>query len=96
APAPAAAAPAPSADPGAALYAAKGCAACHGADGKTPIMSTYPKVAALPEQYIFNQMKDIKSGARDNGQTAAMKGIMASVSEEDMKAISGWLSQQPR
>ena len=96
APAPAAAAPAPSADPGAALYAAKGCAACHGADGKTPIMSTYPKVAALPEQYIFNQMKDIKSGARNNGQTAAMKGIMASVSEEDMKAISGWLSQQPR
>jgi len=96
APAPAAAAPAPSADPGAALYAAKGCAACHGADGKTPIMSTYPKVAALPEPYILNQMKDIKSGARDNGQTAAMKGIMASVTDEDMQAISGWLSKQPR
>ena len=95
APAPAAA-PAPSADPGAALYAAKGCAACHGADGKTPIMSIYPKVAALPEQYLFNQMKDIQSGARNNGQSAAMKGIVASVSDEDMKAISAWLSKQPR
>lgn len=92
----AAAAPAPSADPGAALYTAKGCAACHGADGKTPIMSIYPKVAALPEQYIFNQMKDIQSGARNNGQSAAMKGIVASVSDEDMKAISAWLSKQPR
>lgn len=95
-PTPAPAAAAPSADPGAALYASKGCAACHGPEGKTPIMSTYPKVAALPEQYIFNQMNDIKSGARNNGQTAAMKGIMASVSEEDMKAISAWLSKQPR
>ncbi len=97
APAPAAAAaPAPAADPGAALYAAKGCAACHGPQGKTPIMSTYPKVAALPEQYIVNQMNDIKSGARNNGQTAVMKGIMASVSEDDIKAISGWLSKLPR
>ncbi|MCW8945304.1 MAG: c-type cytochrome [Sedimenticola sp.] len=98
APAPAApaAAPAPAADPGAALYTSKGCAACHGAEGKTPIMTTYPKVAALSEPYILNQLKDIKSGARNNGQTAAMKGLMAAVSEDDMKAIAGWLSKLPR
>ncbi len=92
-PAPAAA---PSSDPGAALYTSKGCSACHGAEGKTPIMTTYPKVASLPEPYIVNQMKDIKSGARNNGQTAAMKGIMASVSDDDIKAIAGWLSKIPR
>lgn len=95
APAPAAE-PAAAADPGKALYTQKGCAACHGPEGKTPIMSSYPKVTALPEQYIVNQMKDIKSGARNNGQTAAMKGIMASVSEEEIKTIAGWLSQMPR
>ncbi len=92
-PAPAAA---PAADPGAALFAAKGCTGCHGAGGKAPIMPAYPKVAALPEQYILNQLKDIKSGARDNGQSAVMKGIMAAVSEEDMKVLAGWLSKQPR
>ncbi|MCW8847465.1 MAG: c-type cytochrome, partial [Sedimenticola sp.] len=92
-PAPAAA---PSSDPGAALYTSKGCSACHGAEGKAPIMTTYPKVASLPEPYIVNQMKDIKSGARNNGQTAAMKGIMASVSDDDIKAIAGWLSKIPR
>lgn len=94
--APAPAAAASSDDPGAALYTAKGCAACHGVDAKTPIMSTYPKVAGLPEQYIANQMADIKSGARNNGQTAVMKGIMAAVSDEDIKAISAWLAKQPR
>ena len=99
--APTAAAPAPAApaepqSPGAALYAAKGCAACHGPDGKSPIMPTYPKVTAMPAQYIVNQMKDIKSGARNNGQAAVMKGIMAAVSDDDMTTIAGWLSEQPR
>ncbi|AKH20746.1 c-type cytochrome [Sedimenticola thiotaurini] len=99
APAPEAAAAAPAAgsdDPGAALYVAKGCTACHGADGKTPIMPIYPKVAGLPQQYIANQMTDIKSGARSNGQSAVMKGIMAAVSDEDIQAIATWLSNQPR
>lgn len=90
------AAPAASADSGAALYTAKGCVACHGAGGTAPIMPTYPKVAALPEPYIVNQMKDIKSGARSNGQSAVMKGIMATVSDEEMQAIAAWLSKQPR
>ncbi len=31
---------------GAALYASKGCAACHGADANTPIMPAYPKLGA--------------------------------------------------
>jgi cytochrome c len=37
-------------------------------------------------------MVDIKSGARANGQTAAMKGIMHLVSEEEMRAIADWLA----
>ena len=36
-------------------------------------------------------MKDIKSGARNNGQTAAMKGVMHLVNDEEIKAISMWL-----
>ena len=36
-------------------------------------------------------MKDIKSGARNNGQTAAMKGVMHLVNDEEIKAIAIWL-----
>ena len=36
-------------------------------------------------------MKDIKSGARNNGQTAAMKGVMGLVNDDEMKAIADWL-----
>jgi cytochrome c len=77
---------------GAALYKEKTCFSCHGQDANTPIMPTYPKLAGQSADYAYNQMMDIKSGARNNGQTAAMKGIMAMVSAEEAKAIADWLS----
>ncbi len=87
-----ASAPAKPQSEGEALYAAKGCAACHGPDGSKPILPVYPKLVGLTVQYAVNQMKDIKSGARSNGQSVAMKGIVAGVSEEEMKKIAEWLA----
>jgi cytochrome c len=80
---------------GAALYknpTKGGCMACHGKDAKTTIMPMYPKLAGQNEAYLVQQLKDIKSGARNNGQTAAMKGIMHMVNDEEIKAIAKWLS----
>nr|WP_245831941.1 c-type cytochrome [Solemya velesiana gill symbiont] len=79
---------------GAALYKAKACFTCHGADAKTPIMPVYPKLAGQNADYAYNQMMDIKSGKRANGQSAAMKGIMATVTEADARAIADWLATQ--
>ena len=79
---------------GATLYKMKTCWSCHGKDAKSPIMPIYPKLAGQNADYLFNQMKDIKSGARNNGQTAAMKGVMGLVSEEDMRTLADWLSTQ--
>lgn len=97
APAPApVAAPAPAAggSEGAALYAAKGCAGCHGADGKTTIMPIYPTLAGQSPAYLVAQMKDIKNGARNNGQSIIMKGIIAGVSDAEIETIADWLSNQ--
>ncbi|MCG7864336.1 MAG: cytochrome c [Candidatus Thiodiazotropha endolucinida] len=77
---------------GAELYKTKTCWSCHGKDANTPIMPIYPKLAGQNADYAFNQMMDIKSGARSNGQTAAMKGVMGLVTEEEMRAIADWLS----
>jgi cytochrome c len=77
---------------GAELYKSKTCWSCHGKDARTPLLPIYPKLAGQNADYMFNQMKDIKSGARANGQTAAMKGIMSLVNEEDMRAIADWLA----
>lgn len=79
---------------GAQLYQMRACSSCHGADGKTPIMPLYPAIAGQNADYIFNQMKDIKSGARSNGQAVIMMGIMVMVTEEEMRAIADWVATQ--
>lgn len=76
---------------GAQLYVQKACVVCHGKDAKTPILPIYPKIAGQNADYAYNQMKDIASGARSNGQTAAMKGIMNRVSDDELQAIANWL-----
>ena len=68
------------------------CVICHGKDAKTPLLPIYPPLAGQNADYTFNQMKDIKSGARNNGQTAAMKGIMHLVSEDEMRILADWLA----
>lgn len=76
---------------GAALYRERTCIACHGADAKTPILPVYPRLAGQNAQYALQQMKDIKSGARSNGNTAAMRGVMHLVSDAELEAIAGYL-----
>ena len=76
---------------GAALYQAKACLGCHGMDAKTPVMPAYPKLSGQSAVYALQQMKDIKSGARANGMSAAMKAVMQMVSDEEMEAIAQWL-----
>jgi cytochrome c len=78
---------------GAKLYAEKTCNACHGPKGDKPLMPNYPKIAGQNAAYTEQQMKDIKSGARNNGQTAAMKGVMHLVNDEEIKALSEYLAK---
>ncbi len=77
---------------GAALYAQRTCIACHGVDAKTPILPVYPKLAGQNPEYALQQMKDIKSGARNNGNTAAMQGVMHLVTEEEMQTLAQYIS----
>ena len=74
------------------LYQTKTCSTCHGKDGRTPIMPMYPKIAGQNQAYTLQQLKDIKSGARNNGQAAAMKGVMHLVSDDEMQALSEYIA----
>jgi cytochrome c len=56
-------------------------------------MPEYPKIAGQNAKYIERQMLDIKSGARANGNSAAMQGIMVIVSEADIKELADYLSK---
>ncbi len=75
------------------------CTACHGKDGKSPIMPNYPKIAGQNKAYVLQQIKDIMSGARANGQAAAMKGVLVSpdgkprFNDQQLEALADYVSK---
>jgi cytochrome c553 len=80
---------------GAKLFTDKTCHSCHGKDASSPVVAGYPSIAGQAKEYLATQIKDIKSGKRNNGQTAAMKGVMHLVSDAEIDAIAEYLSKLP-
>jgi len=78
---------------GAYLYKERTCIACHGPEGKAPVMTEYPLLAGQNADYLLNQMQDIKNGARGNSHTAPMKNVMHLISDKEMAIIAKWLAQ---
>jgi cytochrome c553 len=66
------------------------CIGCHGIPGyKTAFPDVYhvPKIAGQQPGYIINALKAYKSGERSH---PSMRGIAASLSEEDMKQLADY------
>jgi len=71
------------------------CVACHGADGNSAA-SANPHLAGQVEQYLYKQLKNFKAeegkpAVRDN---AIMGGMVAGLSDEDMKNLAAWFASQ--
>ena len=66
------------------------CAACHGADGNSG-SPEYPRIAGQGPEYLLKQLHEFKSGKRAN---AIMSGMVAALSEDDMRNISYWLASK--
>jgi cytochrome c553 len=71
------------------------CVACHGADGNS-MTSANPHLAGQIEPYLYKQLSNFKAAdgkpaARDN---AIMAGMVAALSDQDMKNVAAWFASQ--
>lgn len=66
------------------------CASCHGAAGNSTI-ALNPKLAAQHGAYLHKQLVDFTGATRNN---AVMTGFAKALSDDDMKNISAYLSEQ--
>lgn len=66
------------------------CVACHAADGNSTVAAN-PKLAQQHPEYLFKQLQEFKSGKRAN---AVMSGMVAALSEDDMRNIAYWSASQ--
>jgi cytochrome c553 len=78
-------------DPEAGESLSQTCAACHGPDGNSP-QAQWPNIAGQHASYTFQQLKDFKAGeGRSNAQ---MTGMVADLSEEDMRDLAAYYAKQ--
>jgi len=62
------------------------CAACHGAAGVSAV-PTYPNLAGQKEAYLAKQLKDFKSGKRND---PTMKGMVMALTDTDMDNLAAY------
>ena len=70
------------------------CKACH-MTGTLQSTSVIPNIWGQSEGYIYIQLRDFKSGARNAPEDAAMRGFVATMSDKDMLEIAKYASIQP-
>jgi len=69
------------------------CAGCHGPDGKTKALGKSGPIAGLPAEEVEKILKEYKAGTRNvYGMGMLMKGQVASLSDEDIKALAAYIS----
>ncbi|THF62356.1 cytochrome c4 [Pseudothauera nasutitermitis] len=66
------------------------CAACHGADGNSPL-SANPKIAGQIPEYLAKQLREFKSGTR---QDPVMSAMAAMVDDAGVDAIAHYYGSQ--
>lgn len=82
----------PAGDPEAGKARSAACAACHGPDGNSTAPN-YPKLAGQHESYLYKQLRDYKQGNRQN---AIMAGMVAGLTEKDMRDLAAYYAGQAR
>ena len=72
--------------------AAQVCAACHAADGNSTAPAN-PKIAGQIPEYLHKQLMDFKAqgGKKPARESPIMMGMVANLSEADMKGSGGFL-----
>jgi cytochrome c553 len=71
------------------------CAACHGADGNSPSPAN-PSLAGQHPEYLFKQLRNYKAqnGKPPERNNAVMAGMVANLSDDDMKNLAAYFSAQ--
>lgn len=84
-------------DAGKAAVASHNCASCHGADLKSPIDPSYPKLAGQHADYIVHALTAYKRGGDGpNGRSNAIMGAQAKpLSDQEMQDIAAYIHSLP-
>jgi len=66
------------------------CASCHGPSGDgLPIK--YPRLSGQHSEYVLNQLRQFRLGARANDEAKMMRTIAAKLTDQEMEAVADYI-----
>lgn len=66
------------------------CAACHGPSGDgLPVK--YPRLGGQHSEYVLNQLRQFRLGARANDEAKVMRTIAAKLTDQEMEAVADYI-----
>jgi len=68
------------------------CMSCHGTDGAGIAPTAYPRIAGMNAGYIARQLKNFRTGARNN---PVMMPMAKNLSDKDIEAVSAYYAAMP-
>ena len=68
------------------------CVACHGINGKGMPSAGFPALASQNAEYLKSQLEKFRSGARNNDLNGMMQGVAANLTDEEITALSQYMS----
>ena len=66
------------------------CASCHGPAGDgLPVK--YPRLGGQHTEYVLNQLRQFRLGARANDESKVMRTIVAKLTDQEMEAVADYI-----
>lgn len=67
------------------------CASCHGPNG-AGIPAQFPRLAGQHSEYILTQLRDFRTGVRNNDGAKMMQVIARKMTEQEMQAVADYVA----
>lgn len=68
------------------------CSACHSPTGKGNAPAGFPLLSGQHAEYTLQQLKDFRSGARENDGSAMMRTVVERLTDKELEALASYVS----
>lgn len=68
------------------------CSACHSPTGSGNAPAGYPALSGQHPEYTLQQLKDFRSGVRQNDSSAMMQTIVERLTDKELEALASYVS----
>ena len=68
------------------------CSACHSPTGQGNAPAGFPSLSGQHAEYTLQQLKDFRSGARQNDSGAMMRTVVERLTDKELEALASYVS----